>query len=163
MALQPDASVYDRRARLKHIIQTAAASDCRTFSIGIQYMKNPNSRDCYYDHICSDRLKFLLSQNHVVQRILTDHECSAMLRAVVAEVSHELGTPLYVWSSTYNDGAGSCYVEQGPLTNKRDHAGKRIHTGIPEPGQVLKSQYLSRALKRSIAGVCRMLQASHRP
>ena len=140
MALQPDASVYDRRAHLKHIIQTAAASDCRTFAIGIQYMKNPNSRDFYYDHICPDRLKFLLSQNHVVQAIINDHECSAMLHAGVAEVSQELGTPLYVsWNTVtlHKDGAGSCYVERGSLTGKRDHAGRRIRTGIPQAGQVL--------------------------
>ena len=73
--------------------------------------------------------------------------------AVVAEVSREFGTPLYVWNTLHRDGAGNCYVERGPLTKKRDHAGKRIHTGIPEAGQVLGISCWSRALNRSLAGV----------
>ena len=135
MILQPDALAHERRALLKHIVRTAAANGRRTFAIGMQYMKNPDSRDTYYDQIDAERVKFILSRNHIVQAIINEHESSDMLHAVVIEVSHELGTPLHAWNTLYRDGAGTCFVEQGPLTKKRDHAGKRKHTGIPEPGQ----------------------------
>ena len=98
-------------------------------------MKNPSPRGAYYGHAGTERIKFLVSNNHVVQAVINEHESSAMLLVVVMEVSHELGAPLHVWNTLHKDGAGSCFVEQGHLTEKRDHAGKREHTGIPEPGQ----------------------------
>ena len=143
MPLQPGVSMDEVRDRLLSIIREAASVyGCRTFAIGIQYMKNPHSRDSYYDHIAnfkapSDRVKFILSENHVKQDVIKAHESFASLSSAVDELSTELGHPLYVWNTPHKDGAGTCFVERGPLTQKRDYNGKRLHTGIPEAGQVL--------------------------